>query len=140
MVYLLVCRDGLAGGGSIFLPAVDHGRMSSHDSDYFVSLHSPDGAEINAEGYERQPIDLIPEPGSDSDDLVNGSEIEFPPLASRVTVDRIGIWGDGGLLADGILDREYTVQAGTAIIFSEGELEVERDAFPDDVTFDVASA
>ena len=122
------------------LPAVDYGRMSTHDPDYFVSLHSPDGIEINAEGYERQPIDLIPDTESDSDDLVNGSKIEFPPLASRVTVDRAGIWGDGELLADGLLYREYTVQAGTAIIFREGELEVERDSFPSDMTFTAASA
>ena len=126
------------------LPAVDYGRMSDQDPDYFVSLHSADGAEINAEGYERQPIDLIPDPesdsGTDSKDLVNGSKIEFPPLASRVTIDRIGIWGNGGLLADGLLDRQHTVEAGTVIIFSEGELEVERDAFPSDVTFTAASA
>ena len=119
------------------LPAVDYGRMSSQDPNCFVSLHSPDGTEIDVGGYERQPIDLIPDPESDSDtdsrDLVNGSKIEFPPLDSRVTVDRVGIWTDDELLAVVPQHRGYSVQADTVIKIWEGHLKVERDELPSEM-------
>lgn len=115
------------------LPAVDYGKMPSQDPDCFVSLHSPDGPEISVGGYERQPIGLISKLDSDSYVLANKSRIEFPPFDSRVSIGYFGVCIDDELVAGALLDREYTVEPDTIVVFSEGELTVAVDDLPPDV-------
>ena len=116
--------------------------VSDQDPDYFVSLHSPDGTEIDVGGYERQPIDLIPDPESDAEPqaFINASRIEYPLFDSRVTVGRAGIWRGGEQLADIPLYTDETVETGVIAVFGEGALKVYRDELPSDVTFTAASA
>ena len=109
---------------------------SDQDPDYFVSLHSPDGTEIDVGEYERQPIHMIPNPESESDaepGLINGSRVEFPLFDSRATIDRVGLWDDDELLTIVPLYREFTVPPDMVTKIEDGQLLIDRDELPSEM-------